>query len=171
MRASAAVRDKSTYKHGVGDPQVLSEKRRAYFASISDEVKYQHLRNFIAAGQIHNKKSSKTRIETTIADLLNACSIGYQQNVQLGRYNVDFLVADRLIVECYGDYWHCNPRYVAPDTYNRSLHMTAQERWAKDARRQAALEARGYQFLAFWETDIYADIDTVKKDILHALNR
>ena len=106
-----------------------------------------------------------------IADMLQVSGIAYQQNVQLGRYNVDFVVAEWLIVECYGDYWHCNPRYFAPDMYHRSLHMTAQQRWDKDARRQAALEARGYQFLAFWETDIYTNLGTVRKDIVDALDR
>lgn len=154
-----------------GTNHILAAGRARYWATVSDEAKFKHLASFIAAGQIHNKKSAKTRIETAIAGLLRAYEITYQQNVQLGRYNVDFVVTERLIIECYGDYWHGNPRYSASDTYNRVLHLTAQQRWEKDARRQAVLEAQGYAFLAFWETDIYADLDGVKKDIVDALDR
>lgn len=168
MHAAAQRRDKATYK-APGNPDNLARGRAHYWATISDEAKFKHLASFIAAGQLYNKKSAKTQIETTVANMLQACGVAYRQNVQLGRYNVDFIVAERVIVECYGDYWHCNPRYFASDMYHRSLHMTAQQRWDKDARRQALLEGRGYQFLVFWETDIYADIGAIRKDILDAL--
>lgn len=29
------------------------------------------------------------------------------------------------VIECYRDYWHCNPSKYSPDYYNKLVHMTA----------------------------------------------
>jgi G:T-mismatch repair DNA endonuclease (very short patch repair protein) len=153
MRESQRKRDPSTYHGGGADPAVLSELRRQEWARRTPEQKQRHLHAFIAAGQIHNKKSSKTAIEATVGGMLNALGIPFRQNVQIGRYNVDFLVG-RTIIECFGDFWHCNPSLWAEGDFNKSLHLTAREKWEKDRDRQAKLEAMGYRFVSFWESDL-----------------
>ncbi|HEX5871736.1 MAG TPA: hypothetical protein VFY65_15015 [Longimicrobium sp.] len=153
MKASAAVRDPATYRFGKADPALLSQRRSEEWARRSPEEKARHLEAFIAAGQRHNKKNHRTRIETLLAAMLDRMGAGYRQNVQIGRYNVDFVVGT-LIIECYGDFWHCNPALWPPERYNGSLHVTAAEKWARDAARQSVLEQQGYTFAAFWETQI-----------------
>jgi very-short-patch-repair endonuclease len=161
MREAAKTRDPSTYRGRPPDSAVLSELRRREWARRTPEEKERHLAAFIAAGQVHNKKSSKTRIETIVRGILSALKVEFEQNVQLGRFNVDFLVED-LIVECQGDFWHCNPAIWVPDQYNASLRMTAREKWEKDGRRRMALEEKGYRFCAFWESEIRNDPDAVR---------
>ncbi|MBW3570726.1 MAG: hypothetical protein KY467_06440 [Gemmatimonadetes bacterium] len=153
MKAAAALRDPSTYRGGGADPALMSQRRSEEWARRSSEEKSRHLQAFIAAGQRHNKKNSKTRIETLVAAMLDGMGATYRQNVQIGRFNVDFVVG-ALIIECYGDFWHCNPAIWPADRYNASLHVTAAEKWARDAARQAVLERKGYAFAAFWETQI-----------------
>jgi very-short-patch-repair endonuclease len=153
MKASAAVRNPSTYRFGKADPALLSQRRSEEWARRSPEEKARHLEAFIAAGQRHNKKNHRTRIETLVAAMLERMGASYRQNVQIGRYNVDFVVGT-LIIECYGDFWHCNPALWPPERYNGSLHVTAAEKWARDAARQSVLEQQGYTFAAFWETQI-----------------
>jgi very-short-patch-repair endonuclease len=153
MRASAALRDRSTYRGGRPDPALLSQRRSEEWARRSPEERARHLEAFIAAGQRHNKKNQKTRIETLVAGMLDRLGVAYQQNVQIGRYNVDFIVGT-IIIECYGDFWHCNPVFWPPDRYNGSLHATAAEKWARDAARRAVLLQQGYRFAEFWETEI-----------------
>ena len=153
MQAAAALRDRSTYRGGRPDPALLSQRRSEEWARRSPEEKARHLRAFIAAGQRSNKKNQKTRIEKIVAAMLDRLGAQYLQNVQIGRYNVDFLIG-LSIVECYGDFWHCNPALWPAERYNGSLHVTAGEKWARDAARRTALEQQGYTFTAFWETQI-----------------
>ncbi|NBR01193.1 MAG: hypothetical protein EBT97_12260 [Actinobacteria bacterium] len=63
-------------------------------------------------------------------------------------------VSDKIIIEFYGDYYHCNPRiYTDPNTYNTTLHMTAKDKWAYDRRRLAAFYKAGYRVRIVWESD------------------
>ena len=40
-----------------------------------------------------------------------------------------------VIVEYFGDYWHCNPAVYKKDFYNRSIKKTAAEKWSADESR------------------------------------
>jgi very-short-patch-repair endonuclease len=164
MKESAARRDPSTYRWGRPDPALLSRRRSEEWARRSPEEKARHLEAFIAAGQRSNKKNQKTRIEKIVAEMLGRMGVKYRQNVQLGRYNVDFLIGT-IIIECYGDFWHCNPAIWPAERYNGSLHVTAAEKWARDAARQVVLDGQGYSFAAFWETQIRNAPHEVEKAI------
>lgn len=153
MRAAAEKRDPSTYRGGRADPAVLSQCRREEWARRSPEEKSLHLAAFIEAGQRHNKKNQKTRIETLVAGMLDRLRVAYRQNVQIGRYNVDFVVGTT-IIECFGDFWHCNPALWPAERYNGSLHLTAAEKWARDASRAEILQRQGFEFISFWESQI-----------------
>jgi G:T-mismatch repair DNA endonuclease (very short patch repair protein) len=170
MKAAAAQRDPSTYRGGGADPALLSQRRSEEWARRSPEEKARHLAAFIAAGQRNNKKNQKTRIETLVASMLDRLGVEYRQNVQVGRFNVDFVV-DGTIIECYGDFWHCNPAMWPAGRYNGSLHMTAAEKWARDEARQGVLEQQGFRFAAFWETEIRDVPLQVEKAIRTLLGR
>ncbi|HEY0018175.1 MAG TPA: hypothetical protein VGC13_17810 [Longimicrobium sp.] len=153
MKKAATLRDPSTYRGGRADPALLSRRRSEEWARRSPEEKARHLEAFIAAGQRHNKKNQKTRIESLVAAMLDQMGVDYRQNVQIGRYNVDFMIGST-IIECYGDFWHCNPALWPAERYNGSLHPTAGQKWARDAGRRSTLEQQGYRFAEFWETQI-----------------
>jgi G:T-mismatch repair DNA endonuclease (very short patch repair protein) len=161
MREAQRMRDPSTYRGGGADPELLSELRRREWARRTPEEKQRHLSAFIAAGQVHNRRSSKTRIEILVAQLLDELGLEYSQNVQIGRYNVDFVVGGT-IVECYGDFWHCNPALWSEGDYNRSLHLTAREKWERDRLRQVRLQGQRYRFISLWESDILRSPDLVR---------
>ena len=99
MREAAGQRDPGSYRPGKPNPALLSARRREEWARRTPEEKEKHLASFIAAGQVHNRKSSKTQIETAVRRMLDEAGIRYRQNVQIGRFNVDFLCGD-VIVEC-----------------------------------------------------------------------
>jgi len=72
-----------------------------------------------------NQFSDKfTSIEQKIADVLNDLNIMFIHNKRIGRYFVDFLVFDNIVIECDGEYWHQDKD--------------------KDAERDKYLERRGY---------------------------
>jgi very-short-patch-repair endonuclease len=101
------------------------------------------------------QRKSRTKIEEKIAHLLDDMGIHYKQNARIGRYNVDFLIDDKYVVECYGDYWHCNPTRYGADYYSRGLKCEAHERWKKDKTRKGEIQSRGYEVLELWESEIY----------------
>lgn len=45
-------------------------------------------------------------LELLIADALNSIGLPYLHNSKVGRYWPDFIVLDRVVIECDGDYWH-----------------------------------------------------------------
>jgi very-short-patch-repair endonuclease len=163
MRASQQARDPQTRSHGHAPTEVNRERRKAWWARISEEERQRLLAGFVAAGKKHCKRNAKTRIEARVAEMLEYLGIPFEQNFQIGRFNVDFLLGERIIVECYGDYWHCNPALFQPDQMNRSLHLTAEQKWKKDAARAMALREQGFQYLSFWESDIKTDPSTVRQ--------
>lgn len=57
------------------------------------------------------------------------------------------------IIEFYGDYWHCNPKIWKEDSYNRTLHKTAKEKWESDKQRIKRIEDIGYKVKIVWESD------------------
>lgn len=68
----------------------------------------------------------------------------------------DILFPDRrIIVEFYGDYWHCNPSVgkYAPEFVHHKKLKTAQEIWDEDARRERDLRALDYDVIVVWEDD------------------
>lgn len=69
--------------------------------------------------------------------------------------SVDIFVPDKkIVIEVNGDYWHMNPlKYIATD-YNKSMHMTAQDVWNRDAKRISNLKILGYTVYSVWEKEI-----------------
>jgi len=62
----------------------------------------------------------------------------------------------KVVLEFYGDYYHCNPRvpkFSDPCFYNRTTHMTAAQKWEYDRRRLAGIRKAGYRTLIVWESD------------------
>ena len=171
MREAAQSRDPTTYKSGVADPAQRSRQRIAWWGKLSKEQRAERLLSFIAAGQVHNKKNKETRIENKVADLLILLNKPFERNVQVGRLNADFLVEGHFIVECYGDYWHCNPRLFQAADYQASLHLTAAEKWRKDQDRVDAFTKQGYLVLCLWEHDIHNCIDEVTERLRNVLAR
>lgn len=110
-------------------------------------------------------RSSLNKIEQKVYDLLKALNVGFEPHVEIDKYNVDFLVNDRYIIECYGDFWHSNPNKYAPSYFNKGKRKTAQEIWARDADRKKKFEELGYKFLYIWEEEINTDIKKVRSKV------
>jgi len=105
---------------------------------------------------------SLNAIEQKMMGLLTAMNLSYESQATIDNYNVDFLIDGKYIVECYGDYWHCNPSRYAADYYNRGKKKTAAEIWKRDEQRKRELESMGYKVLYFWEHEINNNIKDIK---------
>jgi very-short-patch-repair endonuclease len=108
---------------------------------------------------------TKSTIESKVERILQSLNVSYQPQASIDKYTVDFLVNKKYIVECYGDYWHCNPRRYTSSYYNKGKKKTAQEIWNRDMERKVQFEKMGYKFLCLWETDINNHPKIVRSNI------
>jgi very-short-patch-repair endonuclease len=89
---------------------------------------------------VHSRK--QTKIEKKMQDELTRRGINFLPEESLEGVSIaDFLLHDKVVVYCDGDYWHSREG--------------AEE---KDARITKVLEDKGYKVFRFWETDINKDI-------------
>lgn len=70
-------------------------------------------------------------------------------------YNVDFYdPINNIVIEVFGDLWHCNPAKYKEDYINKGYNLTAKEIWEKDEiRKNRIIEKLGCKFIVIWESD------------------
>lgn len=161
MKESHRKRDKSTYYRIPQTKEILhkaSLTRKKNWAKMSLEEKHIRLKTFIEAG---SKLKNKTSIEEKVNDFLVNINMvegeDYSRNIQIGPYNVDFLLNKEYIIECYGDYWHKHPEEFLEETDERKRQ--------KDSEKKRFLEEKGYKFIYFWERDIQNNMENVINEI------
>lgn len=79
--------------------------------------------------------------------------------------------ADKIIVEFYGDLYHCNPRkYKDSNQYIKAIGRTVEEQWKRDRKRLACFYKHGYTVIIIWEKDFRIDpkkqIQRIKDEII-----
>lgn len=104
-------------------------------------------------------KEKRSSLEERVLPYL----IGYENNIQISYYNVDFLNREtNHIIEIHGDYWHCNPKIYPDDFVHPYFKMTAKERRNLDQQRKEYLESLGYTVTVVWESDLNTFIEKLK---------
>jgi very-short-patch-repair endonuclease len=169
MCQSAKKRDKTTYKYGLPLKEDISANNKKRWEQKTDNEKQEAVKNFIIAGLKSCKKSKETKIENLIFDFVNSFNVSVERNFQIGIYNVDFLIKNKFIVECFGDYWHCNPSIYEGNFYNKSIKLTAKEKWEKDKNKIQKLKDKGFEVLVLWESDIVSQTKNTHKKIISFL--
>jgi hypothetical protein len=64
-----------------------------------------------------------------------------------------FIPSCNMVVEFFGDYWHCNPLKYDETYYHTQVHKTAKEIWEYDRKRVDKLKSAGYSVKIVWEYD------------------
>jgi very-short-patch-repair endonuclease len=77
----------------------------------------------------------ENRLEAIVRRALEDLGLLYVQEQKSGRYSIDFALPGGIALEVDGSYWHRNP--------------------TRDAKKTAALEARGWRVVRIAEKDIY----------------
>jgi len=162
MSGSQKERDpKTRFVLPTTDSKIISENQKKYWASLSYEDKIKRLGSFIEAGRKSCTKFRRTSIEVKVEDWLIENGVSdFKQNITVRGFNVDFKIGNK-IIECYGDYWHCNPKVFNPKQINKSLKITAEEKWLKDQERINILKSKGFEVIVFWGDEIRNDFDSV----------
>jgi G:T-mismatch repair DNA endonuclease (very short patch repair protein) len=103
-------------------------------------------------------KEKRSSLEEKVLPYLT----GYENNIQISYYNVDFLNRQtNHVIEIHGDYWHCNPEIYPDDFIHPYFKMTAKERRNLDQQRKEYLESLGYSVTVVWESDLEEFIRTL----------
>ena len=80
----------------------------------------------------------------------------------------------KVILEFFGDYYHCNPsnpKFSDPEFYNTTIRMTSAQKWQYDRRRLAGLRKVGYRILVVWESDWRKNPEDVLSRVRTFLNQ
>jgi len=105
------------------------------------------------SGKIKSVITSKK--EKEIINELN--EIGY---TTIGSYRIDSKICDifipslNLIIEYFGDYWHCNPNTYNKDYFNKKKNMFAWQIWEYDRSKLDLIKDNGYNLEVIWEGDL-----------------
>ena len=85
-----------------------------------------------------NKFEKISKKSLKIKNYLDFFNIDFIQeyNIPGLRYNVDYyLPKENIIIEFFGDYWHCNPKLYEKSYYNNRMKITSEEQWQHDKER------------------------------------
>ena len=58
-----------------------------------------------------------------------------------------------LIIEYFGDYWHCNHKQYESDFFNKKKGKFAWELWDYDKKKNERIKSYGYNLEVVWEGD------------------
>lgn len=129
-----------------------------YGKDVADKRRKQNSRTMSKRNEILLKDR-----RSSLEDILIPYLPGYSNNIQIGRYTVDFVNHETMhIVEVHGDYWHCNPKIYEASFYHTHIKMTALEKWNYDSKRTLYLESKGFSVTIVWESDIKEFIKGLK---------
>jgi very-short-patch-repair endonuclease/predicted DNA-binding protein YlxM (UPF0122 family) len=104
-----------------------------------------------------------TSIEVKIQNFLKQLNIEFftHQYMRITNgYQCDILIPSKnLVIECDGDFIHCNPKIYSADFVrfpNGNDKRRAKDVWEMDNKRTKELEEKGYRVIRLWENEIYA---------------
>lgn len=144
------------------------ERRRQialdFHAGMSDEDKAAYYDKVL-------KKAGLSKAEDLFFDHLAIIGLNFERSQAISGFVVDGLRKDaKVIVEFYGDTFHCNPKkFRDPDQYCSWIKRTVGEQWKRDQRRLACFYRLGYTVVIVWQSDWDLNKDTAIERIQNAL--
>lgn len=124
----------------------------------------EHMKNSIKKGKIKFQNFSKKEIE--IVHLIE--KLGYEVK---HLHRIDTKICDiyipklNLIIEYFGDYWHCNPKKYNENYFNQKKNKYAKEIWEYDSNKIDLIKNNGYNFEVIWESELKNDDKLINKII------
>lgn len=106
-----------------------------------------------------------TKPVEVIKNYLDLKGVSYTMDyyIPTTKFYVDFYLHDyNLIIEVYGDYWHCNPNKYKEDQivkFNKGGSKIVKDVWEYDRNRIEKLNSLDYLIIILWESDINKNLD------------
>lgn len=128
------------------------ECRQAWYATVwsqSDEWKEESRKRAVDVLK-NNTKTTLTKPQIIINNLLDSCNIKYNNEEPFVYYSVDnYLIDYNLVIEVMGDYWHANPM-----KFNKLNDLQRKNIGRDKAKRTFIDKYYGIKILYLWEKDI-----------------
>lgn len=117
------------------------------------------------------KNTGKSKAEDDFFEILKNHGLFFNRNKVISGFIVDGVDDQKkIIVEFYGDSFHCNPQiYQDPNKYCSWLRRSVKQQWDRDRRRISALYKNGYSVIIVWEKDWKLDQSKQIRSIKDAL--
>jgi G:T-mismatch repair DNA endonuclease (very short patch repair protein) len=127
----------------------INETRKSTWENLTYEERMVRLEPWIKAGQEASRKIVKdTKIERYVEAQLIATEIEYQKQFRIGIYSCDFYIpSQNKIIEVNGCFYHQCPECGFANRRTEEIR-------AKDARKVAYLESKGFIVEVIWEHSI-----------------
>ena len=117
------------------------------------KIMSEHMKCTIKSGKIKSTITSKK--EKYIILFLKKLGFTPIQSYRIDTKICDVYIPElNLIIEYFGDYWHCNPTKYNSDYYNQKKMKTAEEIWEYDRMKVDLIKSYGYNLEIIWETDL-----------------
>jgi G:T-mismatch repair DNA endonuclease (very short patch repair protein) len=101
------------------------------------------------------KQSSVSKMEKKLLNEIKNRGINAKGTVSIDKFICDIFIEQyNLIIEFYGDYWHCNPKKYNSEYLHPHKKKTAKEIWEEDKVRIDYLKNLGYNLEIIWEREI-----------------
>jgi G:T-mismatch repair DNA endonuclease (very short patch repair protein) len=116
------------------------------------------LKNTRRLGKI--KSVNKSKKEKELCIILK--NMGYQviSSLRVDTKTCDIFIPKlNLIIEYFGDYWHCNPNKYNAEYFNVKKGLTAKEIWDYDNTKLELIKNYGYNLEVIWETELKLNND------------
>lgn len=122
------------------------------------------LRDFYNIDINYRKGFKQSKPEKIIESLLEDLDIIFQKekNFNKGRFRVDFLLQNKIIIEVQGDYWHGNPKFYSYEKFTNTQWQNYYNDWFK----KDFFELNGYKIIYIWEYDIYNNCSNIIKQLI-----
>jgi very-short-patch-repair endonuclease len=132
----------------------LSISKKKQWENYTDEQKYDIITRL---NEIRKPQVCKiNKIETKISNALMEVGLPFQFSYFIKRRQFDFKIANNIIIEVQGDYWHANPKFYKEDDIINypGGKCKAKDVWSKDAVKKEIAERYGYEVFYVWEDEI-----------------
>jgi len=156
----------SLLKYGNENFRNIPKSKKTRLARYGDEnytnpekVKETCLKRYGVKNIFLHRKSNGIGISKPQRKLYEMIKEKYPEAVleyQIPELNIsaDIYIPERnLIVEFFGDYWHCNPKKYDSTYWHKYIHQTASEIWERDEARKEKLKELGFEVEIVWESD------------------
>lgn len=149
--------------------RVISKKAKEMWknARNNDLDLYQRMINSAKRKNYELAGYNMNYIEYQIAKSLTEIGIEwkYEPIVKLGdnTYRPDFLCGD-IVIECYGDFWHANPKFFKSRKYTHKTRKVDDVRLYDIHKRENFIK-NGYTYLFFWEDEIINNLNEIKNNL------
>ncbi len=101
------------------------------------------------------KSVNKSKKENEICKILKKMGYEIESSFKIETKICDVYIPKlNLIIEYFGDYWHCNPNKYIPEYFNKKKNQTAKEIWDYDYLKLELIKSYGYNLEVIWEDEL-----------------